>query len=86
MFRVELGAPGTVARKTLVADLLAVDNPKRVGGFPTPFRFPFITPEAVWPPDRHTILVVDDNNYPETGGRAPSVRDDTEFSRTEHQE
>ncbi len=79
VFRVELGAPGQVVRKTLVADLLAIDNPQRLGGFPTTFTFPFITPEAVWPLDRHTILVVDDNNYPETGARAPNVRDDTEF-------
>ena len=79
VFRVELGVPGQVVRKTLVADLLAIDNPQRLGGFPATFTFPFITPEAVWPLDRHTILVVDDNNYPEKGGRSPDVRDDTEF-------
>ena len=81
IFRVEVGAADTVVKKTLVVDLLAIDNPKRLGGFPTTFTFPFITPEAVWQTDAQTLVVVNDNNYPETGGRAPDVRDDTEFIR-----
>ncbi|MGE5243279.1 MAG: esterase-like activity of phytase family protein [Betaproteobacteria bacterium] len=79
VFRVVLGAPGRPVAKTLLVDLLAIDNPSHVGGFPSPFAFPFITPEAVWPLDSHTLIVVDDNNYPETGGRAAGVRDATEF-------
>ena len=81
IFRVEVGAADTFVKKTLVVDLLAIDNPKRLGGFPTTFTFPFITPEAVWQTDAQTLVVVNDNNYPETGGRAPDVRDDTEFIR-----
>ncbi len=81
IFRVAIGAPDTFVEKTLVVDLLAIENPKRLGGFPTTFTFPFITPEAVWQTDAHTLVVVNDNNYPETGGRTPNVRDDTEFIR-----
>ncbi len=81
IFRVEVGAPDTFVRKTLVVDLLAIENPKHLGGFPTRFTFPFITPESVWQTDAQTIVVVNDNNYPETGGRVAGVRDDTEFIR-----
>lgn len=81
IFRIELRAPGTEVGKTLVADLLDIANPDRIGGFDTTFRFPFITPEAVWEVEPGTLIVVDDNNYPETGGRVPGVRDDTEFIR-----
>ena len=81
IFRVEIGAPDTFVTKALVVDLLDIANPKRVGGFPAAFRFPFITPESVWQTDARTLIVVNDNNYPETGGRVPGVRDDTEFIR-----
>ena len=60
-------------------DLLAIDNPRRIAGFPSVFTFPFITPEAVWQVDAHSLIVVNDNNYPEAGARSPDVRDDTEF-------
>lgn len=79
VFRVDLRAPGSEVQKTVVADLLSIDNPHRMGGFPTTFRFAFITPEALWPLDRDTLVIANDNNYPGTGGRAPGVRDDTEF-------
>jgi hypothetical protein len=81
VFRIHVGAPGTDVTKTLVVDLLAIDNPRRIGGFPQTFTFPFVTPESVWQTDAHTLIVVNDNNYPETGARAPDVRDDTEFIR-----
>jgi hypothetical protein len=81
IFRVEIGAPDTFVTKTLVVDLLDIDNPQRLGDFPAAFTFPFITPESVWQTDARTLVVVNDNNYPETGGRVPGVRDDTEFIR-----
>jgi hypothetical protein len=81
IFRVEIGAPDTFVTKTLVVDLLDIANPQHVGGFPAAFTFPFITPESVWQTDARTLIVVNDNNYPETGGHAPGVRDDTEFIR-----
>ena len=81
IFRVEIGASDTFVTKTLVVDLLDIANPTQIGGFPTTFTFPFITPESVWQTDARTLIVVNDNNYPETGGRAPGVRDDTEFIR-----
>ncbi len=79
VFRVAIGVSGRPVTKTLLVDLLAIDNPSGVGGMPSPFAFPFVTPEAVWPFDARTLVVVNDNNYPETGGRAAGVRDDTEF-------
>jgi len=79
VFRIDVRQPGADVTKTLVADLLAIDNPQHVGGFGTLFRFPFIAPEALWQTARDTLVVVNDNNYPETGGRDPNARDDTEF-------
>ena len=81
IFRVDLAAPGDFVARTLAVDLLAIDNPKRIAGFPPVFTFPFITPEAIWQLDAGTLIVVNDNNYPEAGGRAPGVRDDTEMIR-----
>jgi hypothetical protein len=79
VFRIDLGQPGAEVPKTLAVDLLAIDNPDRIGAFGSPFRFPYITPEALWEIAPGTLIVANDNNYPETGGRAPGVRDDTEF-------
>ncbi|MEO8680986.1 MAG: esterase-like activity of phytase family protein [Vicinamibacterales bacterium] len=66
--------------KRLVADLLDIANPAGLGGFPTTFRFPYITTESVWPTDPQTLVLVNDNNYPASGGRGP-MRDVTEFIR-----
>jgi hypothetical protein len=79
IFHLQLGPPGSPVGKTRLVDLLAIDNPSHVGGFPSPFTFPFITPEALWPVDARTLVIVNDNNYPEAGGRAPDTLDDTEF-------
>ncbi|MDF5756418.1 esterase-like activity of phytase family protein [Spongiactinospora sp. TRM90649] len=65
--------------KTLVADLLDVANPKRVGGFGETFRFPFQTIEDVVILDDRTLGVLDDNNFPGSNGRTPGVPDNNEF-------
>jgi hypothetical protein len=65
--------------KTPVADLLNIANPRGVGGFGDPFRFPFFTIEGVLVLDDRTILVTNDNNYPNSAGRTPGQPDDNEF-------
>ncbi len=65
--------------KTLVADLLDLANPKRVGGQADPFRFPFTTIEDVTILDDRTLLVINDNNFPSSSGRTPGKPDDNEF-------
>ena len=68
--------------KTLLVDLLDIANPDLLGG-PTsatdPFRFPFVTIEDVEVIDARTIAVLNDNNYPGTGGRGVGVEDDDEY-------
>lgn len=63
IFYVRLGEQ-RVLEKSLCVDLLAIENPQRLGQRGPVFRFPFITTEAVWPIDAHTLQVVNDNNYP----------------------
>ncbi|MET8757169.1 esterase-like activity of phytase family protein [Lentzea sp. NPDC004782] len=65
--------------KTLVADLLNLANPRRVGGQADPFRFPFVTIEDVTILDDRTIAVLNDNNFPSSSGRTPGKPDNNEF-------
>lgn len=67
--------------KTLLVDLLAVPNPQLLGGFGPTFSFPYVTIEDVEILDDQTIAVLNDNNYPATGGRGATVKDVTEFLR-----
>ncbi len=65
--------------KTLVADLLDIANPRRVGGFDETFRFPFTTIEDVVILDDNTLGVLNDNNFPFSSGRTPGKADNNEF-------
>ncbi|HWO68161.1 MAG TPA: esterase-like activity of phytase family protein [Umezawaea sp.] len=65
--------------KTLVADLLDIANPRRVGGFEGTFRFPFTTIEDVVILDDNTLGVLNDNNFPFSSGRTPGKADNNEF-------
>lgn len=65
--------------KTPMADLLNIANPRGVGGFGDPFRFPFFTIEGLLVVDDRTIIVTNDNNFPNSAGRTPGVPDDNEF-------
>lgn len=72
--------------KVLVADLLNIRDPHRLGGNGTTdingqpiFTFPFITIESVLPIDRRTLLVINDNNFPFSTGRSATQPDDNEF-------
>ena len=77
----ELHIAGNAVVSRVVADLLDIDNPQRLGGYAQRFTFPFITTEAVWPITREEIVLANDNNYPAGGGRAGAERDATEFIR-----
>ncbi|ATE55646.1 esterase-like activity of phytase family protein [Actinosynnema pretiosum] len=65
--------------KTLVADLMDIANPRRIGGFPERFTFPFTTVEGLLILDDRTIAVLNDNNFPSSSGRTPGEPDDNEF-------
>lgn len=78
---IHLGDAGAVVETSLVVDLLAIADPDRLGGQDARFTFPFITTEAVWSEDDRTLVLVNDNNFPATGGRVAGARDGTEFIR-----
>ncbi len=71
---------GTTVKKTLLVDLLALRDPARLASDGV-FRFPFVTIEGVVVVDRHTIAVINDNNYPFSVGRHLEAArpDDTEL-------
>lgn len=81
LFKIDLnkvGADGSV-EKTELVDLMAIADPNdlnRDGS--TTFTFPYVTIENVHVIDAHTLLVVNDNNFPGGGGRA-LTSDATEF-------
>lgn len=65
--------------KTLLVDLMDVRNPDRLGGFGDTFTFPYFTIEDVEIIDSRTIAVMNDNNFPATGGRSSTVPDQNEY-------
>ncbi len=81
VFAIVLGQPESHVEKTLVADLMGIADPSNLAGLGPAFTFPFVTTEAVWPEDGQTLVIVNDNNFPATGGRQKDVRDATEFIR-----
>ncbi len=74
--------PGKPLAKKLVIDLLAIGNSRGlVVTTPAgaPFRFPYLTTESIQVLDRKHVVIVNDNNYPATGGRGAHVKDATEW-------
>jgi hypothetical protein len=72
---------GGNVQKSLVVDLMNIADPNdldRDGS--TTFTFPYVTIESVLILDANTLLVINDNNYPGTGGRNLGS-DPTEFLR-----
>ncbi len=84
IFRIDLNrldADGNVF-KTEVVDLMNIADPDDLNGDgSTAFTFPYVTIEDVLILDANTLLVINDNNYPGTGGRVAGVSDPTEFLR-----
>jgi hypothetical protein len=77
----EFRVAGSSLVRTLAVDLLTILNPDGLGGHPVQFTFPYVTTEAVWPLDRSTLVLVNDNNFPGGAGRPGTARDRTEFIR-----
>jgi hypothetical protein len=74
--------PGKPMQKKLVIDLLSIGNARGlVVTTPpgAPFRFPYLTTESIQVLDRTHVVMVNDNNYPATGGRGATVKDATEW-------
>lgn len=67
------------ADKELLVNLMAVPDPRNLGGFGAFFTFPFVTIEDVEIVDRNTIAVLNDNNFPATGGRSTTAPDENEL-------
>jgi hypothetical protein len=65
--------------KDLLINLLAVPDPGGVADRGPFFDFPFVTIEDVEIVDGHTIAVLNDNNFPGTGGRGAGVADPNEL-------
>ena len=74
----KVDASGNV-KKTEVVDLMNLGDASDLNGDgSTTFTFPFVTIENIHVIDAHTLLVVNDNNFPFGGGRTLSS-DNTEF-------
>ena len=74
--------PGKPLVKKLVIDLLEIGNSRGLSVTTPPgqpFRFPFLTTESIQVLDRRHVVIVNDNNYPATGGRGPNLKDPTEW-------
>jgi glycerophosphoryl diester phosphodiesterase len=73
--------------KTLVIDLLKIDNPDEIGlersagayGVGRTFSFPFQSVETIVPLGKDRYLLANDNNYPGNDARYPGRPDDTEM-------
>jgi hypothetical protein len=74
----EVDASGFLIKDEVV-DLLNIDNPYNLGGFGSPFRFPFTTIESVIPIGDRWLGVLNDNNFPFSAGRAVGQPDPNEF-------
>jgi hypothetical protein len=73
---------GKPLAKKLVIDLLAIGNSRGlIEGLAAgaPFRFPYLTPESIQVLDRKHVVIVNDNNYPASGGRGVGIKDATEW-------
>jgi hypothetical protein len=84
IFRIDLDdvdASGTLVKEE-VADLMNIYDPRDVaddGRTNAVFTFPFVTIEDVLVLDNNLLLVINDNNYPGSNGRAFGVPDNNEF-------
>lgn len=89
IYRIEIGAPGTELRKTLVADLMRLRDPDGLSlpgepgdvGLGATFALPYFTIEGLVPLGPRRLGVVTDNNYPFSVGRHVGTKapDDSEF-------
>lgn len=76
--------PGSTIPKTLVADLLKISNPDRLGagggwGTGDPFSFAQFSVETLVALDNGQLMIANDNNYPVDDSRKPGTPDPTEM-------
>jgi glycerophosphoryl diester phosphodiesterase len=73
--------PGRPLPKKLVVDLLVIGNARGLAQTApgAPFRFPYLTTESIQVLDRTHVVLVNDNNYPSSGGRGVATTDATEW-------
>ena len=67
------------ADKNLLVNLMAVPDPKNVGGLGAFITYPFLTLEVVELIDSHMIAVMNDNNFPGMEGRSSTRPDENEY-------
>jgi len=90
LFQIGFGAAGDYVTKTELVDLMKLRDPNKLGAFGAlagdvavgdPFGMPFVTIEDILILDSHTLLVINDNNYPFSVGRhlGANAPDDNEF-------
>ena len=65
--------------KEPVADLMDIRDPNRLGGPGPKFAFPYMCIEGLAVIDGETVIVANDNNYPQDGARRPGVKDPEEI-------
>jgi len=69
-----------VLRKTEIANLMALADPNDLNGDgSTTFTFPFNTIEDILLVDANTLLIANDNNYPQLSGRDTGLLEGNEF-------
>ncbi|MCW2810844.1 MAG: glycerophosphodiester phosphodiesterase [Friedmanniella sp.] len=86
IYRTRLGRTdrdGTLT-KTLVVDLLQLDNPAHLGagggwGTGDPYSFGYQSVETMVPLADGRLMIANDNNYPGNSARRPGTPDDTEM-------
>jgi hypothetical protein len=87
LFDLRKTAPDGTLEKTLVLDLMHIDDPGGISlpgrpgdiGLGSTFSFPYVTIEDVLPLDAERLLVVNDNNFPFSTGRNPALPDYNDF-------
>ncbi len=86
IFKVDLTQRDASGRlkKTEIVDLMNIADPNDLNGDGSKvFTFPYVTIESVLVLDSDTLLILNDNNFPGSGGRQLGVSDPTEFLRIE---
>jgi hypothetical protein len=68
-----------VTDRECIVDLLSIRDRRNVAGYGPTFALPYWTIESVHAVDERTLVIVNDNNYPATGGRSATDKDPTEW-------
>lgn len=72
-------APGALLTKFAVADLLDIRDPRFLTGTTGRLRFSYSTIESIHALSDEAVVIVNDNNFPASGGRGGTGPDSTEW-------